>query len=169
MMDDDERDRDRSQSEQRPFRETAMLVLGLFAIADVVFYNVAFCFGDNAVVLMRRRFFLVIVVAEDERVIARNPELRQRTATGLDRPRVYDLYDLVKTYRSRVSARKARKDGSHTNGRKEHPKLDIFHLRSSTKNGIWAKGALRLHARLALIFLNSTGKNGQYHLFSSNS
>ena len=64
-----------------------ILMIRLFAIANVVLDDVAFCFGDHAAVLRLCLLFLVVViVADEERKIAGNAKLCERTRTCFFRP-----------------------------------------------------------------------------------
>lgn len=115
-------------------------MIRFFAIADVVFDDVAFGLRDHAAVLRRGSLFLIIiVVAKKKRIVARNLELCKRTRSGFARPRVYDLNNLIKSDRSRVDGCKARQDRSHAYGRKEYPKVNISHVCNLTQTVSKAK------------------------------
>jgi hypothetical protein len=134
MLDDDECDRDRSQTEQGPFREAAVLVLRLFTVADIVAYDVAFCLGYYASVLLRSILLcLVIVVTNEERIVICYLQSRKEPRLCLAWPGVNDLDHLIEPHRGGTDVGYAAKDRRNTRSREQNPKVCHIHVCHLTK------------------------------------
>ena len=95
-----------------------MLAYSLFAVAHIVFNDVAACFGDNTAILCLTAFLIFVIITDKKGIIVRYLKLSERIRISVARPRVQDLNDLIKADRSRTDFYEASQDRGHTNGRK---------------------------------------------------